>query len=103
MSDGPRLLSDYPWVVVNVDCKLCPRSGRYRLVRLGAKFGPETSLERVLELIAADCQWMRPGAKPRKYQERCGIRFTDLDRPGPPPDFPPAVGMRLRVVAGGKG
>ena len=96
-------LSNYPWVVVNVDCRFCPRKGRYRLARLAAKFGPETDLEAVLEAVAFDCKWMQPGKKARKYEMRCGIRFTDLDHGGPPPDLPPSTGgATLRVVEGGQ-
>ena len=92
-------LSDYPWIIVNVDCKLCPRRGCYRLVRLGARFGPETDLEAVLEGLAIDCEWMRAGTKIRKYEARCGIRFTDLDGRQPPPDLPPSMATpRLRIV-----
>ncbi len=94
-------LSEFPWVVVRLDCKLCPRKGQYRLARLVARVGdPEMDLEHVLELIAIDCPLMRPGAKPRKYVARCGIRFTDLDgRRGPPPDLPPRM-VRLKIVGG---
>ena len=93
-------LSDYPWIVINVDCKLCPRAGRYRLARIAARLGPETELDAVLEALAVDCQWMKPGAKTRKYEAKCGIRYTDLDGRTPrPPDLPPGA-MRLRVVGG---
>ena len=101
--EPPRRLSDFPWVTVHVACKLCPRRGRYRLARLAARLGPETELDRVLELLAVDCQWMRPGVKVRNYEARCGIRFVDLDkgRP-PPPDEPPTAPAALRVVQGGR-
>ena len=93
-------LSDFPWIIVNVDCKLCPRRGRYRLARLAARCGPEAELDAVLEVLAIDCGWMKPGTKTRKYEAKCGIRFTDLDGQSPrPPDLPPAA-MRLRVVGG---
>ena len=90
-------LSEFPWVVVRLDCKLCPRRGQYRLARLAAKLGPEMDLEAVLEEVSVDCPWMRRG-RARQYDSRCGIRFTDLDgRSHPPPDLPPAM-MPLRVV-----
>ena len=64
------------------------------------ELGPETELDAVLEALAIDCAWMKPGAKTRKYEAKCGIRFTDLDGRTPrPPDLPPGA-MRLRVVGG---
>ena len=90
-------LSEYPWVVVNIDCKLCPRRGRYRLARLAARLGPEIELEQVLDVVAGDCKWMRPEVRIRKYEARCGIRFPDLDLRRPPPDVPPSS-VRLRLV-----
>ncbi len=93
-------LSDFPWIIVNIDSKLCPRKGRYRLARLAARCGPEAELDAVLEALAIDCGYMQPGDKVRKYVARCWIRFTDLDGRSPrPPDLPPAA-MRLRVVGG---
>ena len=85
-------LSDWPWVVVNVGCGLCPRRGRYRLARLAARLGPETELERVLAQLAGDCGLMRSTEiKPRHYEARCGVRFEDLAYGKlPPPSLPPA-------------
>ena len=74
----PQRLSDYPWVVVNLSCKLCTRRGRYRLARLAARYGPEMELDRVLADLACNCPWWR--TNPRKYDPRCGARFEDLDR-----------------------
>ena len=76
--NGPRRLSDYPWVVVRISCKLCTRHGCYRLVRLAARYGPEMELDRVLADLACNCPWWR--TNPRKYDPRCGARFEDLDR-----------------------
>ena len=95
-------LSEYPWVVVNIDCKLCSRRGRYRLARLAARLGPEIELEQVLEAVARDCQWMRSEGRVRKYEARCGIRLPDLDLRRPPPNVPPS-GMRLRLVKPDRG
>ena len=90
----PTRLSNWPWVEVNVDCKLCPRRGRYRLARLAHRLGPELDLEMLLNHIAADCPWNRGGRRPRPYEARCGIRLTDWDR-HPPADDVPAAPNRL--------
>lgn len=74
----PKRLSDYPWVIVNLSCKLCARRGRYRLARLAARYGPEQSLDGLLADLAHDCPYWR--SKPRRYDPRCGARFEDLDR-----------------------
>ena len=103
---GPTRLSDYPWVVVNVSCRLCRRRGRYRLARLAAKYGSEIDLERLLELLAADCKWMRPGVRPRNYEARCGVRFPDIDGSRPPPDLLAAMrpdGSPGLKIVGGRG
>ena len=97
-------LSEYPWVLVRVACTYCPRSGQYRLARLAAKFGPEISLEDLLDRIAFDCPWRRdPGSRsPAKYDPKCGSRFPDLDGAPAPPDLPGGA-MGLRLVQGGRG
>jgi hypothetical protein len=34
-------LVDFPWVIVRIDCPLCPhRKGQYRLARLAEEFSP---------------------------------------------------------------
>lgn len=104
----PSCLALYPYVVVRVECRICPsRQGSYRLARLAAKYGPETPLDDVLSRIAADCPYQRgparPGDKPLgQYVARCHAYFPDIVRPAPlPPDLPPAL-MRPRLVVGGK-
>ena len=74
----PRTLADYPWVEVNVSCKLCARRGRYRLARLAARYGPDQTLDGLLADLAHGCPYWR--SKPRQYEVRCGARFEDLDR-----------------------
>ena len=74
----PRTLAEYPWVEVNVSCKLCARRGRYRLARLAARYGPEQTLDGLLADLAHGCPHWR--SKPRQYEVRCGARFEDLDR-----------------------
>ena len=90
----PKRLVDYPWVVVRIECVLCPRKGCYRLARLAARYGPEQSLDGLLADIAHDCPWWR--TNPRKYEPRCGARFVDLERNLPPPDDPDAPLHRQR-------
>ncbi|WP_237481311.1 hypothetical protein [Lichenibacterium dinghuense] len=77
-----RRLVEYPAVLVNVTCGLCPRRGRYRLARLAERFGATAPLDDVLRAIVGGCG------------PRCGARFEDL---APEPSTPPAVtGVALR-------
>lgn len=94
-------LATYPYVVVRLGCRLCKRSGSYRLARLAEKYGARTSLEDVMEQLAMDCPHrLEPHQRRRKYEAVCEARFVDLYDPNPlPPDLPPAL-MRLRVVGG---
>lgn len=96
-------LWQFPYVVVRVDCPLCKRQGSYRLARLAQLHGAEITLEELLDALAYGCPWRDPPRRPpRKYQAKCGARFTDL-RPGAPrpPDLPPALAA-LRVIPGGR-
>ena len=86
---APRHLVDWPHVLVDVECSLCPRRGRYRLARLAERYGAAVPLARLLELIAADCTLMKPGEKPRQYEARCGIRYV-VPSTGPLPADAPA-------------
>jgi hypothetical protein len=96
-------LSDFPWIVVRVGCNLCGRNGQYRLARLAARFGPEISLDDLLDRLAADCPWRRRPSQRRagKYEVKCHACYADLMFSRPPPDLPPEM-RRLRVVRGGK-
>lgn len=91
---APKKLSEWPWVVVRVDCVLCPRKGCYRLARLAARYGSEQSLDGLLAALANDCPGWR--TKPRKHDPRCGARLVDLERNLPPPDHPDAPLHRQR-------
>ncbi|UYQ73554.1 hypothetical protein OF122_07310 [Pelagibacterium flavum] len=95
------LIVDYPWVVVRVQCNLCRRNGQYRLARLAEKFGAETSLAHMLDLLAADCPWTADRFKAQKYRKGCGIHLPDIERDPTPPDLPPALGG-LQIIEGGK-
>lgn len=91
-------LVDYPWVVVRLSCRICPRHGRTRLARLAERYGAEIELEDMLDRIAWTCPYPRrpePGRKPRKYQPYCGIYLADFDGTPRPPDRPGGAGLRL--------
>jgi hypothetical protein len=99
-------LSDFPWVIVRIECPLCPhRKGQYRLVRLAEKYGADVQLRDLLDRIAFDCPgkyltWKRP---PDQYDPNCKARFTDLEAASrPSPDLPPMM-RKLTVIRGGKG
>jgi hypothetical protein len=99
-------LSDFPWVIVRIDCPLCPhRKGRYRLARLVEKFGADIQLCDLLDWIAQDCP--RKPLPWERYADqddsKCKARFTDLEATShPPPDIPPMM-RKLTVIQGGKG
>jgi hypothetical protein len=92
---GP--LSSYPWVVVRLACRVCPRKGQYRLARLAAKFGPEAEIDDVVELLSRDCPWRDERRSSRYGDPHCGAYLPDLEN-RPPPDAPPRPRQRLRVV-----
>ena len=64
MDDRDRL-AFYPFVVVRIACRVCSRSGSYRLARLAAKCGPEISLRDLLDRFSYDCLW-RAEARSKK-------------------------------------
>jgi len=83
---------------VRVACSRCTRKGSYRLARLAAKLGPETQITDVLKVLSRDCEFS--GFKRFKgHYETCGAMLSDLGTPKPP-DLPPAVAMRPRIVGG---
>ena len=100
-----KRLSDFPWVIVRVDCPLGPhRKGQYRLARLAEKYGADFQLCDLIDRIALDCPrkplpWEKP---PNQYDPRCKARFTDLEATSrPPPDLPPRM-RKLTIIKGGK-
>ena len=72
--------------VVDVECSICPRQGRYRLAGLAERYGAAIALDRLLEAVAVDCSLMKLGEQPRHYEARCGIRYWY--RPACTPDGP---------------
>jgi hypothetical protein len=51
---GMRLW-DYPYIVLRIACRECPRNGRYRLAVLAEWFGADAETHDVLETISASC------------------------------------------------
>ena len=96
-----RVRRSRPPVSANVRRKqpLIARPADYHCASL--QLCAEIELERLLEILAADCQWMRPGRKARLYEARCGVRFTDIDRVGPPPDLPPGGAVPILTIVRG--
>jgi hypothetical protein len=94
-------LVDYPFVVVRIGCELCGRrTANYRLARLAAKFGPETTLGQLVEYLSWDCPLRDPAVPGKRRRHRdmsCGANLVDLNGPPRPPDLP-AVMKRLKVV-----
>ena len=93
--DDRDCLALYPFVVLRIASRVCPRHGAYRLARLAAKHGPETSLRDVLDRFSYDCLW-RAEARSKKGTSACGVYLPDLEQPRPP-DAPPGV-AKLRLV-----
>jgi hypothetical protein len=71
--DDPRdCLAFYPFVVVRIACRVCPRRGNYRLARLAAKFGPEIGLRDLTDRFSYDCLW-KAEARTKGRQSACGV------------------------------
>ena len=80
--DNRDRLALYPFVVVRIACRVCSRSGSYRLARLAAKFGPEITLRDLTERFSYDCLW-RAYARSKAGKSACGVYLPDLARPRP--------------------
>jgi hypothetical protein len=93
-------LRDYPYVVLRIACRECPRMGRYRLAVLAERFGADAEAQAVLETISASC-----GARINPTRGlRCGAYLPDIPSPRPP-DLPRSVlpRERLRLIRGARG
>ena len=53
--DEWQTLARYPYPIVRVACRYCPRLGQYRLERLIAAHGRDTTFEQLLTNLSADC------------------------------------------------
>jgi hypothetical protein len=96
--DARNCLALYPFVVVRIGCRQCSRRGAYRLARLAAKFGPETTLTDMLDKFSFDCMWRRDRQGKPKGAASCGVYLPDLEQRRPP-DLPPGL-LKLRLVKG---
>jgi hypothetical protein len=93
-------LRDYPFIVLRIACRECPRMGRYRLAVLAERFGADADTRDVLEAIAASCS---ARTNPTRGL-RCGAHLPDIPPPRPP-DLPRSVlpRERLRLIRGARG
>src|ERR1700744_1853933 len=92
--DKRDCLAPYPFVVVRIACRVCPRGGSYRLARLAAKYGPEISLGDLMERFSHDCLW-RAGARSKRGASGCGVHLPDLEQKRPPHRPPGLAPLRL--------
>ena len=85
MPELQQRLSQYPFVLVRITCDLCGRSGRHRLVRLGAKFGLECPIDDVLARLSADWPARRAPCEMsgQQWKSGCWARFPDRWRTAP--------------------
>jgi hypothetical protein len=94
MDDRDRL-AFYPFVAVRIACRVCSRTGSYRLARLAAKFGPEITLRDLTDRFSYDCLW-RAEARSKAGKSACGVYLPDLANPRPS-DLPPGL-LKLRLI-----
>jgi hypothetical protein len=93
-------LRDYPYIVLRIACRECPRIGRYRLAVLAERFGADAETHDVVETISASCS----ARIDPKRGLRCGAYLPDVPPPRPP-DLPRSVlpRERLRLIRGARG
>jgi hypothetical protein len=97
MDDRDRL-AFYPFVVVRLACRVCSRTGSYRLARLVAKFGPVITLRDLTGRFSYDCLWRAEARSKAAGKSACGVYLPDLANPRPP-DLPPGL-LKLRLIKG---
>jgi hypothetical protein len=64
--------------VVDVACNRCGRHGRLDTARLVAEHGAEISVPELLQIVAADCPWM----KAKGARDMCGAHLPQMPRLG---------------------
>jgi hypothetical protein len=72
--DNRDCLAHYPFVVVRIRCRVCPRKGSYRLARIAA----EISQRDLLDRFSYDCLW-RTEARFKKGKSSCGVFLPDFN------------------------
>ena len=75
VDEGPPTV-DYPYVLVQLRCDVCKRTGAYRLARLAVKYGA---------IFWCDCQLIARGAMNRAGPAE---RASSICRPDEPQDLP---------------
>ena len=80
--------------------RVCARKGSYRLARIAAKYGPETTLRDRLDRFSYDCLW-RTQSRTKRGRTDCGVYLPDLEHKRPP-DMPPGM-VKLRLVKNAEG
>ena len=90
MDDRDRL-AFYPFVVVRIACRVCSRTGSYRLAQLAAKFGPEITLRDLTDRFSYDCLWRAEARS--KAGAQVGLQWGVPARPrkSTSPDLPPGL------------
>lgn len=70
-------LGDVVGVRLRIRCEPCSREGFYRLVRLVAEHGADSSLDTIRERLTLGCRWRRPAGmrQPGKYEPKCQARL----------------------------
>jgi hypothetical protein len=88
-------LSEYPYVVVRLECAKCGRKGQYRLARLAERYGAEMTLPWLRDALTKGC--IRKESVHASVYDVCGATFVDITARRPP-DVPGAMRPKLMVV-----
>jgi hypothetical protein len=70
----PSRLADYPFDMVRLACRKCPRKGQYRKATLIERYGPEQNMVALRLIRAGDC----PKVVANKITDLCGVIYPDL-------------------------
>ncbi len=73
--NGSLTIADHPTDPIEIDCKKCGRSGRYRKATLIEKYGSDVILPNLLGILASDCE-----IRDRLGNQGCGAMYPALMR-----------------------